>query len=212
MKKLSIFVYLLLIVVVLSAGYFLSKNSKKNNSETERVACPQDTKICDDGSFVKRIAPGCEFEMCPVVKEDIKQPESASSTKTMFDVSQKVSFEYIDNFYLGNNLTEYVMPVQWPPQIAVHSERYTCKSGSKVINGRSYCLTTQSEGAAGSIYTTYMYKTLISKKTVSLTFIVRMPQCANYEEPKKTACEDEKKTFNINQIVDKIFQSVKFVE
>lgn len=215
MKKFSLLAYVLLIIVVLSAGYFLSKDLKKNSPT--QIACQQDAKICEDGTTVKRVAPNCEFEACPVaIKNEDPKVNSASSTKTIFDVSQKISYEYPDNFYMNNNLTEYVVPVQWPPEVIVSSEKYSCKIGSQTkvlnINGKSYCVTTQSEGAAGSVYTTYNYKTLIQKKTVAMNFIVRVPQCANYDDPKKTDCENEKKNFNINDMVDKIFQSVKFTE
>ncbi len=213
MKKIGIFSYILLIVVVLSAGYFLSKDLKKNSPV--QVACTQDAKICEDGTTVKRVGPNCEFESCPlVVKQEETKPISASSTKTIFDVSQKISYEYTDNFYLENNLTEYVVPVQWPPEVSVSAEKYSCKTGSQTkivnINGKNYCVTTQAEGAAGSIYTTYTYKALLNKKVVSINFIVRAPQCANYDDPKKTACEEEKKNFDINAMVAKIFESIKF--
>ncbi len=222
MKKFSVFSYLLLIILVLAAGYFLSKSFKKNS--LTQIACTQDIKQCEDGTFVKRVAPQCEFEACPVpvVNEEGKN-ETASTIKTTFDVSQKVSFGYPDNFYIGTNLTEYVVPVQWPPEIVVSAEKFSCKvSGNqvlpggktetKIVNGKTYCVTTQSEGAAGSVYTTYIYKTSVKPKTVSLTFIVRVPQCANYDEPKKTACEEEKKNFDINQMMENIFQTVKFSE
>lgn len=42
------------------------------------VVCPQDTKQCPDGSFVGRIAPSCQFAICPEAKT-----ESASSPPTL---------------------------------------------------------------------------------------------------------------------------------
>ncbi len=34
------------------------------------VGCPEDTKLCPDGSTVVRIPPECEFEECPKIKEE----------------------------------------------------------------------------------------------------------------------------------------------
>jgi hypothetical protein len=81
---------------------------------------------------------------------------------------------------------------------------------SKNINGSNYCITTQSEGAAGSTYTTYTYKLPVQKKVVTITFVARTPQCMNYDEPKQSECKDEETNFSYDQMVDKIFQSVKF--
>jgi hypothetical protein len=67
-----------------------------------------------------------------------------------------------------------------------------------------------SEGAAGSVYTTYAYKLYMEKKNVTLSFVIRTPQCANYDDPNKTNCEKEKKEFNVDEMVDKIFETVNF--
>lgn len=38
-------------------------NSNNNGSQTE---CPQDAKLCPDGSYASRTEPNCEFAKCPV--------------------------------------------------------------------------------------------------------------------------------------------------
>ncbi len=33
--------------------------------EEEPIACTMDAKLCSDGSYVSRVAPDCEFALCP---------------------------------------------------------------------------------------------------------------------------------------------------
>ncbi len=39
-----------------------------HKSQEEQVYCTQDAKLCPDGSYVGRVAPNCEFAVCPDVK------------------------------------------------------------------------------------------------------------------------------------------------
>lgn len=64
MKK----VHWLIIFIVLVLGIFLIYQ-KLNHKEA--VFCTMDVKECPDGSFVGRIAPFCEFDLCPGEKEGI---------------------------------------------------------------------------------------------------------------------------------------------
>lgn len=218
MKNVSkIIFYLVSIVIVLSIGFVLSKENKKTE---EMVACTQDAMQCPDGSYVGRMAPSCEFAAC-TEKPVATSSEAASPLKTFFDAEKKVGFEYLDNFYIGNTLNKYVLPVQWPPELNIVKGVYSCKRGgsailpegkteAKIINGKNYCITTQIEGAAGSVYTTYVYKSVVEKKVVTLTFIVRVPECSNYDEVEKLVCEEEKKIFELDKKIDNIFQSIQF--
>ncbi len=42
-----------------------------NDNKGEPVACTQDAKQCSDGSYVSRIAPTCEFDICPGLSQDL---------------------------------------------------------------------------------------------------------------------------------------------
>ena len=117
--------------------------------------------------------------------------------------------------------TKYISIVDWPPKVAVKSEAFSCvESGSEIMQGgktekrmvdnRTYCVTKITEGAAGSIYTTYTYAALKENKTVIFAFTLRAVQCANYDEPKKSECEQERETFDIDGVVDRIAKTLKF--
>lgn len=104
MKKNSI--VLVVALVILIVIYFLVSGSLKNNEEVspiknenlneetglvegavvqdeledEAIFCTEDVLECEDGSFVGRVAPDCEFAACPgdeglVIEEEIIVPD-----------------------------------------------------------------------------------------------------------------------------------------
>ena len=106
------------------------------------------------------------------------------------------------------NTLQYVQAVDWPP-LSVHSnDSYTCtNTGSETsrtgiseereIGSATYCVKVVSEGAAGSVYRQYAYVSADGKNGVtSVTFSFRFPQCTNYSEPERSACQAEEDAFN----------------
>jgi len=66
MKKAIPFAIISILLIGGGAYFYLLK---QKDSESKNVFCTQDAKLCSDGSYVSRIAPNCEFQMCP--KEDL---------------------------------------------------------------------------------------------------------------------------------------------
>ncbi len=133
-----------------------------------------------------------------------------SDWKTFNDPALSVSFRYPAALS-----TKYINALDWPPKVQIIDAPFSCTgAGSetaqggitekKVINGRTYCITHETQGAAGSIYTMYAYATEINGKTPVFTFSLRAVQCANYDEPQKTECDTERAAFDIDSIIDKI--------
>ncbi len=115
--------------------------------------------------------------------------------------------------------TKYIHVFDWPPQAAVVEAPYSCtEAGSEIeragetmeeiINTHTYCVTKLTEGAAGSIYTQYAYIREVNAKLIAMVFSLRSVQCANYSDPEKTACENERMTFAIDALVDQIFETI----
>ncbi len=116
----------------------------------------------------------------------------------------------------------YMHVLNWPPEVTVSNSAFVCSQTDKIegyvgsttekvtINDRIYCLHTLSEGAAGSVYTTYIYTFSQENKLIALKFDVRAQQCANYDGDNKTACEKERTAFNPNNLVDQIRRTVRF--
>lgn len=108
--------------------------------------------------------------------------------------------------------TTYIHPVDWPPQLRVEEQSYSClEAGSeteragrteeRVLDGSRYCVTTIAEGAAGSVYRQYVYAFAENDRTAYLTFSLRFPQCGNYGEPEKSLCEEEQAAFDPDTLI-----------
>lgn len=60
----------ILIVFIFSLIFSACNTAALESTESDQdvntsIVCPNDTKICPDGSFVERNGPDCEFEKCP---------------------------------------------------------------------------------------------------------------------------------------------------
>ncbi|HOW60353.1 MAG TPA: DUF333 domain-containing protein [Candidatus Moranbacteria bacterium] len=72
-SEVSIGIISLLAIVVGGIFYWQNqKISEVDNKQPEQKACTMEAKLCDDGSYVGRTGPNCEFAPCPVAsKQDI---------------------------------------------------------------------------------------------------------------------------------------------
>jgi len=117
-------------------------------------------------------------------------------------------------------LTKYISVVNWPPQVKIKNKKFICnpfdneiqqggQTELRLVDNRSYCVTKESEGAAGSTYTSYTYEFPQNNQTGIITFTLRFVQCQNYDEPKTSECENERSAFDVDGTVDKIVQNIK---
>ncbi len=111
--------------------------------------------------------------------------------------------------------SSYVIPVDWPPTLRLEDETFECvEAGAETdraggttlaeVNGRAYCRTVVSKGAAGSVYRQYAYVFPGPEGMAALTFSLRFPECANYEEDQAALCESEQAAFDPDQLTDRI--------
>ncbi len=155
---------------------------------------------------------------------NISGPAIPTDWKTFTDTRQSVAFQYPDQLIISlanPSPTQYLHTVDWPPKIQTSSGPFTCttagseimpngKTSQQTINNHTYCVTKESEGAAGSIYTQYAYAFSKDGKTVILTLTVQAVQCGNYNDPDKSVCENERASFDLDSTVDLMASSVKF--
>ncbi len=192
-----------LVVVVAVALVGLAFHYRTPQSGT---ICSMEAMLCPDGSSVSRTGPNCEFTVCPT-----SSTVDTSVWKTVTDPTSGISFRYPADFG-----TTYISVTDWPPKVALVNAPFSCtEAGTETaqagatrkisIGGHEYCVTKESEGAAGSIYTQYAYAGPKEGKTMIFTFSLRFVQCANYDNPKKTECETERGAFDPNPIVDAMF-------
>ncbi len=114
-----------------------------------------------------------------------------------------------------NTSGKYISVVDWPPLAQMIDGPLTCTEAGavgdragqtikKIINGRTYCVTSVMEGAAGSRYTQYAYATGLNGKTLIFTFSTRASQCENYEPEERVACFAEQEAFNPDPLIDEL--------
>lgn len=118
--------------------------------------------------------------------------------------------------------TKFIHTVDWPPIFSVDENPFSCtvyqglevsaggQTNKEIIGDKEFCVTKESEGAAGSVYTSYIYKSDFQGKTLVVNFTLRSPQCMNYDNPTQTECITEEKDFNISLIINSIISSIKF--
>lgn len=202
-KNRGVLISVAAVVLLLGIAYLLMP---KPVGQPGPVFCTQEAKLCPDGSYVGRTGPKCEFAACPATGID-------DSWKTYTDTASGVSFRYPENL-----TTRYISIVDWPPKVAVTNGPLTCtEAGSetaragqtmkRTVDDREYCVTRESEGAAGSIYTNYAYATEKNGRALIFTFSLRAVQCLNYDDPQRSECEAERGSFDLDGVLDRIAQS-----
>jgi hypothetical protein len=143
------------------------------------------------------------------------QESGTQGWRSVTDSARGVAFKYPAD--LG---TSYIHAVDWPPMLQIVEGPFTCteagsesaragKTERRTIGGRSYCVTRETEGAAGSIYTLYAFAFPDNGKVFILTFSLRSVQCANYDDPRKQECNREREGFDIGPVADRIAQSIE---
>lgn len=159
--------------------------------------CESASAVCDK--------PGCET--------------ASSSLKLVNDTKQNISYRYQEKL-----TTIYIQAQDWPPTVVVSNKAFSCNQSASnsgpagpqstqiTKNGQTYCVQELVEGAAGTIYTNYNYTTVKNSKFVTITFVLRAPQCLNYDNPKQTECTQERQLFNATDLVVPIIESLKFTQ
>lgn len=149
------------------------------------------------------------------ITENINNTESNNDLWTTITTGDGITFQYPKEI-----LAEYISEVQWPLKLIIEDRPFICNSSGneiqqggqteqRLVDNRVYCITKESEGAAGSIYTAYTYEFPKDNQTGVITFTLRFVQCQNYDEPKASECESERSAFDIDGTVDRIVQSIK---
>lgn len=193
-----------LLVILIGGAYFTLKAARFGSSDG--IACTMEAKLCPDGSYVGRVGPKCEFARCPDISIPLEWTVGAGGS---------VTFRYPESF-----ATEYVEAYDWPPKFAIQNTPLSCAAAGapekragrtepRLIGGRRFCVTDIAGAAAGSRYDQYAYAFEADARTVYMTFTIRSPNCGNYDEPQRSACEREQQSFDIDDIVGRIAASVR---
>jgi len=126
-----------------------------------------------------------------------------------------ISFQYPEKL-----TAEYIFTQEWPPTVKIESGDFSCAptpqekssmleiTSQRLVDGRIYCVNVKNEGAAGSIYSSYVYTTPKKGKLVSIGFILQYANCANYDKEQNQACAREREAFDLDLTVDRIAQTI----
>jgi len=146
---------------------------------------------------------------------------SDSTAETGNDLWKTVtSNEGITFKYPKELLAKYVSVVEWPPVIKIETGTYSCQTtpqeissmsditSERLVDNRTYCVNIKNEGAAGSVYSSYVYTTTKNNKLVKVSFTLQYPNCNNYDEGQSQVCTSEREAFDIDSTVDRIVQSI----
>ncbi len=194
------------------------KLMQKSSVVDQPMSCTEEAKICPDGSAVGRVGSKCEFAPCPTVTE---VPKNDNTTKAYTYINSKQAIAYM---YPRTLATKYIATAAWPPKVWAMGEPFKCKAElagvdqsnekikQKIIGGQEYCVITMEDGAAGSTYKSYSYYSLKNGKFISVQFTLRYPECSNYDDPDKTACETELAFLDVDKLVNGIMDSINFTE
>lgn len=198
-QKIVLFSALVLLVAA-GAIYTLYQYLHITTAAVEPTYCTMDAMECPDGSYVGRTGPDCEFAACPAVDDAPVDPNMTE----VIDSERRVTFSYPKS--LGSDY----LRLNEQPVVTVISGSVDCMGNALHIvdGGSTYCVTESSEGAAGSTYTTYTYDTERNGNKVTVTFVVQMPQCLNYDEPMQGACKKDQEAFNPDELADQIVESI----
>ena len=126
--------------------------------------------------------------------------------------------------------TEYIGSQNWKVNILNEEENYPPKfkitegqidykitssesgllseTAKRRIDGQIYYIESTSEGAAGTIYTQYAYSTMKGGSLITVSCVMRYPQCINYSEPHRTECTNECETFDLDKIIGYIVKNL----
>lgn len=196
-KHKAILYSLLMLVLGAGVGYCLGLNTGLDRAIS-----------ISDPSVLPQQQPAPTSPATPVIPNE--------NNKTYTDPASGASFNYPASLGLT-----YISTVTWPPKLAISDQSFACVASSsavpgqaqsekRIIGGQEFCLTTSSEGAAGSIYIDRVYSFAKDNQTVSLAFTVRQVQCANYDEPQQSACAAETQAFDADAIIKEIATSLRW--
>ncbi|MFA5413514.1 MAG: hypothetical protein WC348_03165 [Patescibacteria group bacterium] len=227
----KILVALIVVLILAAGGLFLWQAFGEKTPEP--VFCTADAKLCFDGSYVSRVAPSCEFAPCPepvacTLEAKIcpdgssvgRVPPNCEFSPCPLSPGWKISSGNGFEFQYPETLTaKYISVAEWPPTVTIAEGEFSCaetpaessfpaRVARRMVDDRVYCVAALSEGAAGSTYTTYTYTTARDGKLISLNFVLRYPQCLNYDDPKQSECAAERETFDLDGVVDRIVGTI----
>ncbi len=153
----------------------------------------------------------------PEIKIMVKEIDNGAEKQSHYDILVDLNTEYIGS---QNWKVKIINEEEkYPPQFKITEGQIDCKETSsesglltrtakRSIDGRNYCIESTSEGAVGTIYTQYAYSTIKNGSLITVSCVIRYPQCINYSEPHRTECANERERFDLDKIIGYIVKNL----
>lgn len=130
------------------------------------------------------------------------------------DIYSGYTFEY------SSMQMSYSFINPWPPELIYSEKPFSCieqvaekSTDLDVIpytnEGIDYCINVQQDIGAGSTFYKYNFAFALETGTMNIPFKIRFVNCENFDEPSKTACDEEQSAFNVIPYVHQIAGSLK---
>jgi len=236
-KYLLVLAIIFIVIGVMGTGAYSSsrQNIKRQKEETAGWITLSIWTDWNESGGIQEVSKGnCQVEGRIILSTGIGEDEGENVSQPKV----KIIIEEIDNGsekqphynILVDLNTEYIGSQDWkviivneeekyPPKFKINEGQIDCKITSsesellseiakRSIDGRIYCIESLSEGAAGTTYTQYIYSTIKSGSLITVSCVIRYPQCMNYSEPYKTECENEHETFDLDKIIGFIVKNM----
>jgi hypothetical protein len=153
----------------------------------------------------------------PEVKIMVEEIDNGSEKQPHYNILVDLNAEYIGSQDWKVNMVNE--EENYPPKFKITEGQIDYKitssesglltsTAKRRIDGRIYCIESTSEGAAGTIYTQYAYSTIKNGSLITVSCVIRYPQCINYNEPQRTECAKERETFDLDKIISYIVKNL----
>lgn len=124
--------------------------------------------------------------------------------------------QHISFYHPVSISTQYVEANEWPPEVKVVDGTLDCREQSsgreqtkQIQLGKvTACVSKTIEGAAGSVFTTYLYALPWNNQLATFNFTIRTSQCDNYNSEERSVCLTEQREFNPDELVDKMARTL----
>ena len=141
-----------------------------------------------------------------VFYQNSQTSDQTADWKTYTDSAQIFSFKYPEKLS-----TVYIKTQEWPPSVKIATGNFSC-AGRETLTTPVFCVVAQEEPAAGTFYTSYAYTTTLDDKLVTFNFILRQPNdCGPIPDVDRQKCLDEERSFSVDNLVQQIFATFKFI-
>jgi hypothetical protein len=146
---------------------------------------------CEEGEIGSH--DGCDN--CTMAKIELKKKEQVA-TELNYNLPESINAEYVSLYE--------------KPEVSVLDQAYSCtETNEQEVDGRKYCVSVETGTAAGSTYSEYKYVTEDNGQTVEASFIIRKPNCDNFDSPLDKVCikDQSREDEYVRSLVGEIFST-----